>query len=91
MFYKENINFCFKSKLVDKLLTKLRKLIIFYKKKPHHAQKLQKRAYNKGIKAQNYTSSNKVCLNTKYIKIKQSWNLKAKFFKPFQNLHSVGK
>ena len=32
MFYKKDINLCFKSKLANKLLIKLKKLIIIYKK-----------------------------------------------------------
>ena len=39
MFYKKNIIFCFKSKLSDKLLAKLRKLVIVYKKNFHYFQK----------------------------------------------------
>ena len=40
IFYKENIDLCFKSKSVDKLLTKLRELIIIYKKNFYHTQVL---------------------------------------------------
>ena len=38
----------------------------------HHAQKLQKRAYNKGVKARSYALGEKVWLNSKYIKTKQN-------------------
>ena len=40
MLYKNNANFRFKSKSTDKLLTKLRKLMIICKKNLYHAQKL---------------------------------------------------
>ena len=57
----------------------------------YHAQKLQKQAYNKGVKPKSYAPSNKVWLNSKYIKTKQNRKLKAKFFVPFLVLHPVGK
>ena len=57
----------------------------------HHAQKLQKRAHNKGVKPRSYASGDKVWLNSKYIKTKHNWKLEAKFFKPFRVLHPVGK
>ena len=37
----------------------------------YHAQELQKRAFNKGVKPKSYALSNKVWLNSKYIKTKQ--------------------
>ena len=49
----------------------------------YHAQKLQKRAHNKGVKPQNYTLGNKVLLNSKHLKIKRNYKLEAKFFGPF--------
>ena len=91
MSYKNDVNSCSKSKLADKLLAKLRELMIIYWKNLHHAQKLQKRAYNKGVKPRSYASGNKVWLNSKYIKTKQNRKLEAKFFGPFQVLHPVGK
>ena len=56
-----------------------------------HAQKLQKKAYNKGVKPQSYASKEKFWLNSKYIKTKQNQKLKTKFFGPFQILHLVEK
>ena len=38
----------------------------------YHAQELQKRAHNKDVKLRSYTHSDKVWLNSKYIKTK--WN-----------------
>ena len=49
----------------------------------YHAQKFQKQAYNKGVKPRSYALSNKVWLNSKYIKTKCNQKLKAKFFEPF--------
>ena len=57
----------------------------------HHTQKLQKQAYNKGVKPRSYASGNKVWLNSKYIKTKQNWKLEAKFFRLFQVFHPVEK
>ena len=48
------------------------KLIIVYKKNLYYSLKLQKRAYNKGVKPWSYIPSNKVWLNNKYIKIKEN-------------------
>ena len=56
-----------------------------------HAQELQKRAHDKGVKPQSYAPGEKVWLNSKYIKTKRNQKLEAKFFGPFQILHPVGK
>ena len=57
----------------------------------HHAQELQKQVHDKGVKPRSYASNDKVCLNSKYIKIKCNQKLEAKFFRPFRVLHPVGK
>ena len=57
----------------------------------HHAQELQKRAHDKGVKPRSYTPGNKVWLNSKYIKTKWNRKLEAKFFIPFRVLHPIGK
>ena len=62
-----------------------------YQKNPHHAQELQKQAYDKGVKPRSYVPGEKVWLNSKYIKTKRNWKLEAKFFGPFRVLHPVGK
>ena len=41
-----------------------------YHKNFYYAQKLKKQTYNKSIKLKNYTLSDKVWLNGKYIKTK---------------------
>ena len=53
------------------------------RKNLYHTQELQKQAYNKGVKPRNYASSDKVWLNSKYIKTKRNCKLEAKFFSPF--------
>ena len=57
----------------------------------HHTQKLQKQAHDKGVKSQSYSPSEKVWLNSKYIKTKHNWKLEAKFFGLFQVLYPIGK
>ena len=61
------------------------------KKNLYYAQELQKRADNKSVKPRSYTPKDKIWLNNKYIKTKQNRKLKAKFFRPFQVLHLVGR
>ena len=74
MLYEEKVNPHSKLKSADKLSAKLRELMIVYQENLYHAQKLQKWAHNKGIKAWNI-SGNKIWLNSKYIKTKQNRNL----------------
>ena len=70
MSYKDNVNPCSKFKSTDKLLTKLRELMIIYRENLYYAQELQKQAYDKGVKPRSYTTDDKVWLNSKYIKTK---------------------
>ena len=91
MSYKDNVDPCSKSKSVDELSAELRELMIVCQENLHHAQELQKRGHDKGVKPRSYASGNKVWLNSKYIKTKQNRKLEAKFFGPFQVLHPVGK
>ena len=59
MLYKEEVDPHSKSKSANELLAKLRVLMIVCQKKLHHAQELQKRAYNKGVKPRSYVSVTK--------------------------------
>ena len=89
--YKKKVDPCSKSKSADELSTKLREMMIVCWENLHHTQDLQKWAHNKGITPKSYTFSDKVCCNSKYIKINRNQKLKAKFFEPFRVLHPVGK
>ena len=91
MSYKDNVDPRSKSKSADNLSAELRELMIVCRENLHHAQELQKRAHDKGVKPRSYASSDKVWLNSKYIKIKRNRKLEAKFFGPFRVLHPVGK
>ena len=70
MSYKDNVDSRSKLKSADKLAAELKKLIVVCRKNFHHAQELQKQAYNKGVKSRNYSPGDKVWLNSKYIKTK---------------------
>ena len=91
MSYKEDVNPRSKSKSVDGLSAELRQLMIVCRENLHHIQELRERAHNKGVKPRSYAFGDKVLLNSKYIKTKRNRKLKAKFFRPFQVLHPVGK
>ena len=91
MSYKKEVDPCSKSKSADELSAELRKLIIVCQENLYHAQKLQKRAHNKGVKPRSYASGDKIWLNSKYIKTKRNQMLEAKFFGPFRMFYSVKK
>ena len=57
----------------------------------HHAQELPKQAHDKGVKPRSYALSDKVWLNSKYIKTKYNQKFEAMFFGPFRVLHPVRK
>ena len=89
--FKKGTDPCFQSKTAEELSSELRELMSVCQENIHHAQELQKRAHNKGVKLRNYAPGDKVWLNSKYIKTKQNRKLEAKFFGPFRVLHPVGK
>ena len=60
MLYKEKVNSRSMSKSADELSAELRELIIVYWENLYHAQKLQKRAHNKGVKPRSYVPNDKV-------------------------------
>ena len=80
-----------RSKSADELSAELRDLMTVCRENLHHAQELQKRAHDKGVKPKSYAPGDKVWLNSKYIKTKRNRKLEAKFFGPFRMLHPVGK
>ena len=88
--YKKDINPHFKCKAADELVKGLRNLMIAYKENLQHAQKLQKRSHAMRTKPKSYALSEKVWLNSKYIKTKCNRKLEAKFFRSFRVLYRVG-
>ena len=91
VFFKDDVNLYSRSCSTNKLAKELKKLIDICEQNLLYAQKLQKKAHDKGMKPQSYAPEDKVWLNSKYIKTKQNRKLEAKFFGPFQILHSVRK
>ena len=91
MSYEEDVNSRSQSKSADKLSVELRELMIVCRENLYHAQELQKRAHNKGVKPRSYAPGEKVWLNSKYIKTKCNRKLEAKFFGPFRMLHPIKK
>ena len=91
MSYEKKVDSRSKSKLTDKLLAELREMMIVCQENLHHAQELQKRVHDKGIKPRSYAPGGKIWLNSKYIKTKWNRKLEANFFGPFRVLHPVKK
>ena len=91
MSFKDDVDPYSRSCFADKLAKKLRELMDICQQNLLHAQKLQKRAYDKIVKPQSYVPGEKVWLNSKYIKIKQNRKFEAKFFDLFRILHPVRK
>ena len=60
MLYEEEVDSHSKSKSADELSAELRELMIVCWENLHHAQKLQKRAHNKGVEPRSYATGNKV-------------------------------
>ena len=89
--YEEDLDPRSKSKTAEELSSELRNLMAVCQQNLHHAQELQKRAHNKGVKPQSYTSGNKVWLSSKHLRTKRNCKLEAKFLGLFQVLHPVGK
>ncbi len=89
--YKEDVDSRSQSKSADELATELRELMAVCRENLQHAQELQKQYHNKHAKPRSYAPSNKVWLNSEYIKTKWNRKLEAKFFGPFWVLHPVYK
>ena len=89
--FEEDTNPRSQSKSADELSAELQDLMTVCWENLHHAQELQKRAFDKDVKPRGYAPSDKVWLNSKYIKTKCNQKLEAKFFGPFRVLHPVEK
>ena len=79
-----------RAKATNELTEKLKNLIISCRENLQNAQKLQKQVHNKRPKPKSYVFSEKILLNSKYIKIKYNRNLEAMFFGFFQVLYPMG-
>ena len=58
--YKKDLDPCSKSRTAEKLSSKLQELMTFCQQNLHHAQELQKRGHDKGVKPQSYALGEKV-------------------------------
>ena len=81
--YKKDLDSYLKSKTAEELSSKLWNLMAVCQQNLYHAQELQKRAHDKGLKSWSYALGNKVWLSSKHLKIKRNCKLEAKFFNPF--------
>ncbi len=91
VFFEEDVEPRSRSCTANELAEELRKLMEVCCQNLLHAQELQKRAHDKGVKSRSYAPGEKVWLNSKYIKTKRNKKLENMFFGPFQVLHAVGK
>ena len=89
--YKEDLDPHSKSKTAEELSSKLQELMTVCQQNLHHAQELQKRGHDKGVKPRSYAPGDKVWLSSKHLKTKRNCKLEAKFLGPFRVLHPVGK
>ena len=89
--YEKDLDLCSKSKTAKEFFFKLRNLMAVCQQNLYHAQKLQKRAYNKGVKPQSYVLGDKVWLSSKHLRTKRNHKLEAKFLGFFWVLYPVGK
>ncbi len=91
VFFKEDVDPHLRSYSANKLAEELRELIEVCCQNLLHAQELQKKAHDKGVKSQSYALGQKVWLNSIYIKTKRNKKLESKFFGLFRVLYAVGK
>ena len=89
--YKEDLDPHSKSRTAEELSSELRELMTVCQQNLHHAQELQKRAHDKGVKPRSYAPGDKVWLSSKHLKTKRNRKLEAKFLGLFWVLHPVGK
>ena len=60
IFFKNNVDLYSRSRLANELAKKLKELINICQQNLLHAQKLQKKANDKGVKPQNYALKEKI-------------------------------
>ena len=89
--YKEDLDLRSKSKTAEELSFELQNLMAVCQQNFYHAQELQKRAHDKGVKLQIYAPGNKVWLSSKHLRTKRNCKLEAKFLGLFQILYPVSK
>ena len=88
---QKDINSCSQSKLTNNLADEFKEFRVIYWENLKYTQDFQKEIYNNGTKPKSYAHNDKIWLNSKYIKIKQNWKLKSKFFRLFWVLYLLKK
>ena len=83
VIFEEDIDPRLRSCSANKLAEELRELIKVCCQNLFHAQELQKRVHDKGVKSRSYALGEKVWLNSKYIKTKWNKKLENKKLGPF--------
>ena len=68
--YEEDLKLRSKSRTAEELSSELQELMTTYQQNLHHAQELQKRGQDKGVKLRSYAPGEKVWLSSKYLKTK---------------------
>ena len=68
---------------MEKLSFELQNLLAACQQNLYHTQKLLKQAHDQNIKLQSYALDEKMRWNSKQLKLKQNFKLKAKFFEFF--------
>lgn len=91
IFFDKEVDPRSKSLAAETLVLELNNWMTICQQNLFHVQEIQRKSYHKSVKPKNYTVSNKVLFNRKYIKIKQNWKLKAKFLGSFWVLRPIGK
>ncbi len=89
--FEEDVDLRLRSRSANELAEEMRELMEVCCQNLLHAQELQKRAHDKGLKSRSYAAGEKVWLISKYIKTKRNKKLESKFFGPFRVLHVVRK
>ncbi len=91
VFFEEDVDPRSRSRSANELAKELRKLIEVCCQNLLHEQEFQKRAHDKRVKSHSYAASQKIWLNSKYIKTKRNKKLESKFFGPFWVIYAVEK
>ena len=72
VFFKNDVDPCSRSRSANKLVKELKELMNICQQNLLHAQELQKKTNDKGVKPQSYAPGENLWLNSKYIKTKRN-------------------
>lgn len=89
VFYKKNVHPYFELKIADKIISKIRKLIIICQQNFNHIAKLKNCYYGKDSNTISYALDNIFWLKSKYKNTMQYYKLETSFFRLIQLLYLV--